>query len=121
MVLSTRKLMVNGKAASIQDAKQKIRRYARVIERLGWSLSLSKIDVLIISAAYKVEGPLDLYRTVRYYGGRYDPELFRAAMFTKDAIHFTCFHTGSLLMTGMKGLNQLYDTYIPIFIELPLL
>ena len=79
------------------------------------------IKVITISASFIVDGPLDLYKVVRYYDGHYEPELFPAAMFTKNSIHFTCFHTGSVLLTGIKRLKHLHDTCIPILIELPLL
>lgn len=71
-------------------------------------------------ASFKTEGSLDLY-SVRYYGVKYESELFPAAMFTKDFVHFTCFHTGSVLITGIKRLKQLYNTRTPILTELPLL
>lgn len=121
MVFSTGKLTVNGKSKSIAEAKLRVRRYARLIQRLGWPVTLNSIDVVTVSASFKTEGPLDLYKVARYYNGHYDPELFPAAMFTKDDVHFTCFHTGSTLMTGIKRLKQLYDICIPTLIELPLL
>lgn len=120
-VFSTGKVMVNGKVNSIFEAKLRLRRYARLIQRLGWTVTLSEIEVITISASFKVEGSVDLYKVVRYYNGHYEPELFPAAMFTKDTIHFTCFHSGSVLMTGIKTTQQLYDTCMPVLIELPLL
>lgn len=69
-----------------------------------------------------MEGPLDLFKVVRYYDGHYDSELFPAAMITKDAIHFTCFLTGSvLMMTGIRYTKQIQDVCMPVLIELPLL
>ena len=120
-VFSTGKIMVNGKATSIFEAKQRLRRYARLIQRLGWIVTLSTIEVVTISASFKVEGPVDLHKVVRYYHGHYEPELFPAAMFTQGTIHFTCFHSGSVLMTGIKDTQQLYDICLPELIELPLL
>lgn len=110
--------MVNGKSKSISEANLRLRRYARFIQRLGWPVSLS--EMVTISASFKVEGRLDLRKVVQYYEGRYEPELFPAAMFTKDTIHFTCFHTGSVLITGIKKTQQFYATCIPVLIELPL-
>ena len=82
---------------------------------------LTNVKVVTIAASFKTEGTLNLRNVVRYYGGQYEPELFPAAMFSKDFIHFTCFHTGSVLMTGIKSNQQLLNTCIPILIELPLL
>ena len=121
MVFSTGKIMVNGKVSSISEAKRRLRRYARLIQRLGWTVTLSTIETVTVSASFKTEGPLDLNRVVRYYGGQYEPELFPAAMFKKESVHFTCFHSGSVLMTGIKRNKQLYSTCMPVLIELPLL
>ena len=120
MVFHTGKLTVNGKVNNVREAKLRLRRYVRLIQRFGWKVTLTKIEVVTISASFKVEGPLDLRNVVRYYGGRYEPELFPAAMFHKDTVHFTCFHTGSVLMTGIKNTKQLRDICIPVLIELPL-
>lgn len=104
------KLMINGKAKSISEAKVRLRQYARLIQRLGRSVTLKEIKVVTVSASFKAEGPLHLHKAVRYYDGHYEPELFPASMFTKDSVHFTCFHTGSVLMTGIKKTQQFYDT-----------
>ena len=120
-VYSTGKLTVNGKVQSIREAKRRLRRYARCIQKYGWNVTLSEIKIVTISASFKTCGPLNLYNIIKHYSGGYEPELFPAAMFTKDSIHFTCFHTGSVLMTGIKKENQLFDICIPILIELPLL
>ena len=64
---------------------------------------LSDVKVVTIAASFKTEGTLNLSNVVRYYGGQYEPELFPAAMFSKDSIQFTCFHTGSVLVTGIKS------------------
>ena len=90
-VFSTGKLNVNGKVKTIKEATRRLRRYARLIQRLGWSVSLSNVKVVTISASFKVEGPLDLHRVAIHYEGRYDAELFPAVMFTKNSIHYTCF------------------------------
>ena len=120
-VFSTGKIMTNGKANSVKDGKRRLRRYARLLQRYGWPVTLSRVNVVTASASFRAEGPVDLFQTVRYFGGSYEPELFPAAMFTKNNVHFTCFHTGSVLMTGIKNEKQLYDTCMPVLLELPLL
>jgi len=52
---------------------------------------------------FTAEGTLELYNVMRYYGGQYEPELFSAAMFTKNNVHFMCLHTGSVLVTDIKA------------------
>ena len=79
------------------------------------------LDVLTLSASFKVPDPIDVMKVVRHYGRSYEPELFPAVMFRKDCVHFTCFHTGSVLMTGIKSDRQLNDVCLLVLIELPLL
>lgn len=100
-----------------------MRRYAHVLQKMGWHVQLNRIDVQMISASLKVEGPLEMPNIVKYYRGNYEPEQFPAAMFVRDSVHFTCFHSGTVLMAGIKERKkkQLYDVCIPILIELPLL
>ena len=121
MVFANGKLMVNGKVSSVKQAKQRVRRYARLLQKMRWKVILKRIVVSTISAHYKLEKPVDLCQLTKQYGGSYDPELFSAAMFVKNKIHFTCFYTGTVIMTGIKKERQFYDTVIPTLIEMYLL
>ena len=121
MVFRNGKMIVNGKVKSVKEAKRRLRQYARLLQVFGWTFQLRRINVKTISASYKVEGPVDLTHIVRYYRGSYEPERFPAAMFQKDCIHFTCFHSGTVLMTGIKDENQLRTICMSVLIELPLL
>ena len=97
MVFSTGKLFVNGRVSSISDAKRRVRRYARQLQRLGWQVRLSKIRVVTISASFKLDSAIHLGKVCSVYSGSYEPELFPAVMFKFDGIHFTCFQTGAVL------------------------
>lgn len=121
MVFDNGKLMVNGKVESVQEAKQRVRQYARLIQNMGWKISFNRIEIPTISAFFKVDGPVDILKVVQYYNGSYEAEIFPAAMFVKDSIHFTCFHSGAVLMTGIKHDQQFYTTVIPTLLEIPLL
>ena len=121
MVFHNGKMIVNGKVTSIKKAKRRLRRYARLLQKLGWNVQLKHINVKTISASYKIKEPVDLPQIVKYYRGSYEPERFPAAMFNKDCIHFTCFHSGSVIMTGIKNEKQLLTICMPVLLELPLL
>ena len=121
MIFKSGKIMVNGKIESIREARQRMRRYARRLQKIGWNISLKRIIISTMSAFYKLEGALDVYRLVQHFGGSYEAERFPAAMFVKDTIHFTCFDTGSVLMTGIKTDRQFYDTIIPTLLEMYIL
>ncbi len=118
MLFSNGKIMVNGKVKSTREAKLRVRRYARIVQKMGFNVTLTDIRISTISAFHKIDGELDLTKIVQRYGGNYDPELFPAAIFVKEAVTFTCFHTGSVIMTGIKKNKQFYDVVVPTLIEL---
>ena len=121
MVFSTGKMMVNGRIRSIIDAKRRLRRYARMLQRLGWPVRLSGVRVATVSASFKLNSFPHLTNVCRFYSGSYDPELFPAVMFTKNSIHFTCFQSGAVLMTGIKRCSQIREVCMPILLEIPFL
>ena len=121
MVFGNGKLMTNGKVSSVKQAKQRLRRYARCLQKMGWNVTLTRITIATISAAFKLEGPLDIQAVNRHYSASYDAELYPAAMFVKDCVHYTCFYTGNVLMTGIKTERQLYTTVTSTLMELLLL
>ena len=118
MVFKNGKVMVYGKIDSIREAKLRVRRYARRLQKFGWPVTLKRIVISTISAVYKFDSPLNVYELIEQYGGSYDTERFPAAMFVKDTIHFTCFHSGAVLMTGIKTERQFYNTIIPTLLEM---
>lgn len=62
MVFSTGKLTVNGNSKSIAEAKSRVRRYSRIIQRLVWPVTVNRIKVVTMSASFKMEEPLNLYK-----------------------------------------------------------
>ncbi len=82
---------------------------------------MNTIKLATMSASYKLCSKLNLETVIRIYNGSYEPELFPAAMFRKGTVHFTCFHTGSVLITGIKSETILDDVVLPTLLELELL
>lgn len=91
MLFPNGKMVVNGKASSVQEAKRRVRRYTRISQKMGWNVHLKGTDVQMISGSFKVEGPLDLTNIVKYYRGSYEPKQFPAVMFVQDSGHFFAF------------------------------
>ncbi len=74
-----------------------------------------------MSATYKLDRKLNLETVVRTYNGSYEPGIYPAALFIKETVHFTCFHTGSVLITGVKSELLLDEVVVPTLLELELL
>ena len=121
MLFSNGKLMVNGNAKSVKVCKRRVRQYSRLIQRLGWNIQLKSIKISTISAHFKTDIAPNIYTIQKHYGGTYNPERFPAVMFNKDGINYTVFHTGSILMTGIKKENQIRNRCIPTILEMIIL
>jgi TATA-box binding protein (TBP) (component of TFIID and TFIIIB) len=87
-VFKNGKICVNRKARTITEARKRVRRYARLVQKRGWPVVLRSIKIVSMSAYYHVEGTLSMDGLVRDMKANYDPELFAAALFKRGGIHF---------------------------------
>jgi TATA-box binding protein (TBP) (component of TFIID and TFIIIB) len=120
MVFANGKMMVNGNAKTPAEARKRVRRYARLVRKRGWSVTLKAIKIVTMSASYRTDEPLSMNVLVRDMQATYDPELFAAAMFKRGGVHFTCFHNGKILVTGIRNERMMEDVVMPTLIELEL-
>ena len=110
----------NGKALSLQEGKQRLRRYARKLQKLGYCIHLKDVKLITASACHTLSGPLDLICLASERNVNYEPELFSCLNFKTEGINFGCFHTGKVIVTGVKSLEQIHDVVYPTLIELEL-
>ena len=115
------KMMCNGAASSIPQAKERVRRYARLIQKAGYSVHLTNIRMVTMSAVHTLNKDINMSKLAKDFCAQYEPELFSAATFKREGIHFTLFATGKMIMTGIKQLNQIENIVLPCIIELELL
>ena len=115
------KMTCNGAASSIGEAKKRVRCYAQLVQKAGYPIHLTTIQVVTMSAVYTLSQSLDLRRLTREMNGLYEPELFPALMFKRNGIHFNCFGSGKVVMTGIKNKSELKNIVLATIIELELL
>ncbi|XP_045215099.2 uncharacterized protein LOC123565296 [Mercenaria mercenaria] len=120
LVFSNGVINCNGKATSIQQGRQRLRRYARRIQRLGYTVCLKDIKCLTVSASHTLSTALDLNQLVKERQIVYEPELFSAVNLKYDGVNFCCFHSGKVVITGIKDHAQLDEAVYPVLIELEL-
>jgi transcription initiation factor TFIID TATA-box-binding protein len=84
-------------------------------------MNLKPIKIVTMSAYYRIDGTLSVDAMVRDMGATYEPELFPAAMLRRAGVHFTCFHIGKVIVTGIRDERMLEDVVIPTLIELEML
>ena len=107
----------NGKCSSVRAGKERLRRYARLLQRMGYAIKLQKIKLVTASAVHQLSERLDLERLQMDFS--YEPELFPAVMFRRQGMHFTCHFTGKVLITGIKRKSDI-DIIYSILLELEL-
>ncbi len=112
-VFSNGKMVVNGRSRSVCETETRLREYATLLREMGWNITVTNINLATMSATYKLDRKLNLETVVRTYNGSYEPGIYPAALFIKETVHFTCFHTGPVLITGVKSELLLDEVVVP--------
>ena len=120
LVFSNAIINCNGKATSLNEGKKRLRRYARRLQKLGYPIHIRGTKILTVSACHTLSESLDLRTLATEREVTYEPELFPAINFKNDGVNFCCFHTGKVVLTGIKSLSQIDEVVYPTLIELEL-
>ena len=110
--------MVGNGTTSWSEAKSSVRRYARILQKLGHPVHLKRIQLTTMSAVYMFSTTVNYRKLMRYPGMNYEPELFHAPMLKKDNMCFTIFQSGKVVVTGIR--EHLNATVNPTLMELEL-
>ena len=92
----------NGKASSFREGRKRLCRYARLLQKYGCPVYLTDAKIITVSASHTLSGGLDLYRLAGDRSLLYEPEIFPALNFKIEGVNFCCFHTGEVVITGIK-------------------
>ena len=113
LVFRNGKLNCNGNR-SIPQAKKRIRQYARFIQKLGYHVIMKKIEVITISAVYQCTSRLDFSKLHKFLGASHEPEICNYALLKRKKVQYNCFHTGKVVMTGIRNINIIYPTLLEL-------
>ena len=103
-----------------KDARKSLRQYTRILQKLHYTVQLKSIKLITMSAAYTLSTKVNYSTLLTHFSHvTYEPELFHAAMLKKNNINFTVFHTGKVIITGIK--EDLNVTVNPTLMEIELL
>lgn len=107
---------------SVVEAKKDLRKYARIIQKMDYSVYICRISVVTKSAVATLSGKLDLYCLAKFLPSSvsYEPELFHAALVKDGKVNFTCFKSGKIIITGVKNIASLYVKLAQIDLFTPL-
>lgn len=112
------KINCNGSCESFILGLKRLRRYARVMQKLGYDVRLGNVRLVSASACHKLSGKININSLSPGLNFSYNPELFPAVMLRREGIHFTCHLRGTVLITGIKRLKDLDDVVFPTILEI---
>lgn len=103
---------------SMDMARQRVRKYARVIQKFGYVVNLKYIKLVTASAVVSIGQRLDLPGIAAMTVGLWEPELFNGLNFYKGKMHFSCFSTGKVVITGITSFKLIETVIYPAILEL---
>ena len=65
-------------------------------------MHVTRLKRLTVSAYHKLSSPLRLEQIAKEWSLSYTPEIFPTLVFKKGVITFSCFHSGAIIITGIK-------------------
>ena len=93
--------------------KYQLRKYARLLQKLGYDVCLKYIKLLTQSATYTL--PSVNYSTlVKTMNASYEPEVFHACILKRDGMNFTIYQSGKVVITGIKNIDDALGVLIEI-------
>ena len=83
-------------------------------------MCLRDVKIITVSVSRTLSGEIDLFRLARDRTLLYEPELFLAENFKMEGINLCCFHTGKVVITGIRRPSQIDDVVYLALIDMEL-
>ncbi|XP_074319111.1 TATA-box-binding protein 2-like [Silene latifolia] len=118
LIFKSGKLVCTG-AKSEAQSKLAARKYARIVQKLGYSVKFSDFKIQNIVGSCDVKFPIKLELLKAYHEtfARYDPEIFPGMIFrmVKPKIVLLIFVSGKVVLTGAQDKEQIYVAFENIY------
>lgn len=103
--------------------KQMMRKYCRVIQKLGYPVRLKDTKLCTASAVYDLKTTVDYKHLVQKFPQvSFHPELFHAPILKLEQnVSMTIFHSGKIIIAGVTSEDIAYDVVLPKLLEMELL
>ena len=101
--------------------KDKMRKYARLLQKMKYPIRITKIQIVTRSAAYSFTKTLDYRKIAEYTKGSYEPEIFHGLRFIKEGLHYTLYKSGRVVVTGIKSEKDLDTKVNPTLLEIDII
>lgn len=118
LIFASGKMVVTG-AKSEDDSKLASRKYARIIQKIGFSAKFTNFKIQNIVASCDVKFPIRLEGLAFSHGtfSSYEPELFPGLIYrmVKPKIVLLIFVSGKVVLTGAKKREEIYQAFEAIY------
>ncbi|ORY93941.1 TBP-domain-containing protein [Syncephalastrum racemosum] len=118
LIFASGKMVVTG-AKSEDDSKLAARKYARIIQKLGFQSKFTDFKIQNIVGSCDVRFPIRLEGLAYSHGhfSSYEPELFPGLIYrmVKPKIVLLIFVSGKIVLTGAKVREEIYQAFQHIY------
>ncbi|CAH4037773.1 TATA-box-binding protein [Pieris brassicae] len=118
LIFSSGKMVCTG-AKSEEDSRLAARKYARIIQKLGFSAKFLDFKIQNMVGSCDVKFPIRLEGLVLTHGqfSSYEPELFPGLIYrmVKPRIVLLIFVSGKVVLTGAKVRQEIYEAFDNIY------
>ncbi|CAG8446291.1 7413_t:CDS:2 [Scutellospora calospora] len=118
LIFASGKMVVTG-AKSEDDSKLASRKYARIIQKLGFNARFTDFKIQNIVGSCDVKFPIRLEGLAYSHGhfSSYEPELFPGLIYrmVKPKIVLLIFVSGKIVLTGAKVREEIYQAFEAIY------
>lgn len=118
LIFASGKMVVTG-AKSEEDCRLAARKYARIIQKLGFQAKFTEFKIQNIVGSCDVKFPIRLEGLAYAHGGfsSYEPELFPGLIYrmVKPKIVLLIFVSGKIVLTGAKVRDEIFEAFENIF------
>ncbi|QLG71109.1 hypothetical protein HG535_0B01470 [Zygotorulaspora mrakii] len=118
LIFASGKMVVTG-AKSEDDSKLASRKYARIIQKIGFAAKFTDFKIQNIVGSCDVKFPIRLEGLAFSHGpfSSYEPELFPGLIYrmVKPKIVLLIFVSGKIVLTGAKQRGEIYQAFEAIY------
>ncbi|KAL1923147.1 uncharacterized protein VTP21DRAFT_9523 [Calcarisporiella thermophila] len=118
LIFASGKMVVTG-AKSEEDSRLAARKYARIIQKLGFNAKFTDFKIQNIVGSTDVKFPIRLEGLAYSHGhfSSYEPELFPGLIYrmVKPKIVLLIFVSGKIVLTGAKVREEIYQAFQAIY------
>lgn len=118
LIFASGKMVVTG-AKSEDDSKLASRKYARIIQKLGFNAKFTDFKIQNIVGSCDIKFPIRLegLASRHHHFSSYEPELFPGLIYRmiKPKIVLLIFVSGKIVLTGAKVREEIYQAFELIY------